>query len=45
MQNYIEALDVHRRTLLQQISRARESKVEVVLKQQLDLGEIFSLLK
>nr|XP_016940680.1 tripartite motif-containing protein 45 [Drosophila suzukii] len=37
MQNYIEALDVHRRTLLQQISRARESKVEVVLKQQLDL--------
>lgn len=40
MQSYIEALEVHRRTLLQQISRARESKVEVVLKQQLDLGEI-----
>ncbi|KAH8237974.1 hypothetical protein KR032_009370 [Drosophila birchii] len=37
MQGYMEALEVHRRTLLQQISRARESKVEVVLKQQLDL--------
>ncbi|KAI8041879.1 tripartite motif-containing protein 45 isoform X1 [Drosophila gunungcola] len=37
MQEYIEALEVHRRTLIQQISRARESKVEVVLKQQLDL--------
>ncbi|KAH8282465.1 hypothetical protein KR054_007819 [Drosophila jambulina] len=37
IQSYMEALEVHRRTLLQQISRARESKVEVVLKQQLDL--------
>ncbi|KAH8412654.1 hypothetical protein KR009_004009 [Drosophila setifemur] len=37
MQGYFKALEVHRRTLLQQISRARESKVEVVLKQQLDL--------
>ncbi|KAH8352867.1 hypothetical protein KR084_006962 [Drosophila pseudotakahashii] len=37
MQKYIEALEVHRKTLLQQVSRARESKVEVVLKQQLDL--------
>ncbi|XP_052852705.1 uncharacterized protein LOC128262469 isoform X3 [Drosophila gunungcola] len=29
MQEYIEALEVHRRTLIQQISRARESKVEL----------------
>ncbi|BFF95562.1 tripartite motif-containing protein 45 [Drosophila madeirensis] len=37
MQGYFEAVEVHRRTLLQQISRARESKVEIILKQQLDL--------
>ncbi|XP_001356614.3 tripartite motif-containing protein 45 [Drosophila pseudoobscura] len=37
MQAYFEAVEVHRRTLLQQICRARESKVEIILKQQLDL--------
>ncbi|ALC38208.1 CG8419 [Drosophila busckii] len=37
MNRYQEALLVHRNTLLQQISRARESKVELVVNQQLDL--------
>ncbi|XP_068151601.1 E3 ubiquitin-protein ligase TRIM45 [Drosophila tropicalis] len=37
MQGYFEALESHRRTLIQQINRARESKVEIILKQQLDL--------
>ncbi|KAH8325533.1 hypothetical protein KR067_001082 [Drosophila pandora] len=37
LKSYFDALEVHRKTLLQQISRARESKVEVIIKQQLDL--------
>lgn len=39
MRQYLEALEVHRKTLLQQVHRARETKVEMILEQQLDLGE------
>lgn len=38
MNRYFEALQAHRNTLLQQISRARESKVELIIMQQLELG-------
>lgn len=38
MNRYFEALQAHRNTLLQQISRARESKVELIINQQLELG-------
>ncbi|XP_036328662.1 uncharacterized protein LOC118740991 isoform X2 [Rhagoletis pomonella] len=34
---YFEAVEVHRKTLLQQVHRARQSKVEMILEQQLDL--------
>ncbi|KAH8271710.1 hypothetical protein KR044_001437 [Drosophila immigrans] len=37
MNSYFEALQSHRNTLLQQISRARESKIELILNQQLEL--------
>uniref|UniRef100_W8BND0 Tripartite motif-containing protein 45 n=1 Tax=Ceratitis capitata TaxID=7213 RepID=W8BND0_CERCA len=37
MRQYFEAIEVHRKTLLQQVHRARESKVEMILEQQLDL--------
>ncbi|KAH8409480.1 hypothetical protein KR222_006376 [Zaprionus bogoriensis] len=37
MKRYFEALQAHRNTLLAQISRARESKVELILNQQLEL--------
>ncbi|KAM8716983.1 hypothetical protein ACLKA7_003796 [Drosophila subpalustris] len=37
MNRYFEALQAHRNTLLQQISRARESKVELILQQQMEL--------
>ncbi|EDW64104.1 E3 ubiquitin-protein ligase TRIM45 [Drosophila virilis] len=37
MDRYVEALQAHRNTLLQQINRARESKVELILHQQLEL--------
>jgi tripartite motif-containing protein 45 len=36
---YFEALDVHRRTLLNQIVRARENKMESIYAQKIDLGE------
>jgi tripartite motif-containing protein 45 len=36
---YFEALDVHRRTLLNQIARARENKMESIAAQKMDLGE------
>lgn len=39
MANYFEAVEVHKSTLLQQVHRARESKVEMILEQQLDLGK------
>uniref|UniRef100_A0A1B0FGY6 B box-type domain-containing protein n=1 Tax=Glossina morsitans morsitans TaxID=37546 RepID=A0A1B0FGY6_GLOMM len=35
--SYFEAIEVHRNTLLQQVHRARESKVEMILEQQLSL--------
>lgn len=41
LSEYYEALDVHRKTLLSQISRARENKMEVILARQADLGEAF----
>ncbi|KAM7353406.1 uncharacterized protein ACRADG_005479 isoform 2-T2 [Cochliomyia hominivorax] len=34
---YFEAIEAHKNTLLQQIQRARESKVEMILEQQMDL--------
>uniref|UniRef100_A0A0A1WSU3 Tripartite motif-containing protein 45 n=1 Tax=Zeugodacus cucurbitae TaxID=28588 RepID=A0A0A1WSU3_ZEUCU len=37
MRQYLEAIEVHRKTLLQQVHRARETKVEMILEQQLDL--------
>ncbi|XP_053958790.1 uncharacterized protein LOC128863584 [Anastrepha ludens] len=37
IRQYFEAIEVHRKTLLQQVHRARESKVEMILEQQLDL--------
>ncbi|XP_030382223.1 tripartite motif-containing protein 45 [Scaptodrosophila lebanonensis] len=37
MQKYFDAVDAHRRTLLAQVQRARESKVEMILEQQIDL--------
>ncbi|XP_037960155.1 uncharacterized protein LOC119689401 [Teleopsis dalmanni] len=37
MKQYFEAVEVHRKTLLQQVHRARESKVEMILEQQIDL--------
>lgn len=40
MDRYVEALQAHRNTLLQQINRARESKVELILNQQLELGKV-----
>lgn len=36
---YFEALEVHRRTLLSQIARERENKMEIILAQKSDLGE------
>jgi len=44
MNRYFEALQAHRNTLLQQISRARESKVELILHQQMELGKESSSL-
>lgn len=38
MSSYFEAVEAHKNTLLQQVHRARESKVEMILEQQLDLG-------
>ena len=38
MASYFEALEAHKNTLLQQVHRARESKVEMILEQQMDLG-------
>lgn len=38
MNRYFEALQAHRNTLLQQVNRARESKVELIINQQLELG-------
>ncbi|KAL9924406.1 uncharacterized protein ACN2A1_006839 [Glossina fuscipes fuscipes] len=35
--SYFEAIEVHRNTLLQQVHRARESKVEMILEQQMSL--------
>ncbi|TMW49834.1 hypothetical protein DOY81_005074, partial [Sarcophaga bullata] len=37
MASYFEALEAHKNTLLQQVHRARESKVEMILEQQMDL--------
>ncbi|XP_065356002.1 uncharacterized protein LOC135950383 [Calliphora vicina] len=37
MTSYCEAVEDHKNTLLQQVLRARESKVEMILEQQLDL--------
>ncbi|TDG53464.1 hypothetical protein AWZ03_000279 [Drosophila navojoa] len=37
MNRYFEALQAHRNTLLQQVNRARESKVELIINQQLEL--------
>ncbi|CAD7080220.1 unnamed protein product [Hermetia illucens] len=37
MAAYFEALEVHRNTLLQQIARARETKMQMILEQQFDL--------
>lgn len=42
--SYFEAIEVHRNTLLQQVHRARESKVEMILEQQLSLGKFFRYL-
>ena len=38
MQKYFEALEVHRTTLLNQIERLRESKLNMLQQQQQDLG-------
>lgn len=38
MGSYFEAIEAHKTTLLQQVVRARESKVEMILEQQLDVG-------
>uniref|UniRef100_A0A1A9W5E6 B box-type domain-containing protein n=1 Tax=Glossina brevipalpis TaxID=37001 RepID=A0A1A9W5E6_9MUSC len=35
--SYFEAVEAHRNTLLQQVHRARESKVEMILEQQMNL--------
>ncbi|KAI8119945.1 Tripartite motif-containing protein 45 [Lucilia cuprina] len=37
MTQYFEAVEAHKNTLLQQVLRARESKVEMILEQQMDL--------
>ncbi|XP_067624833.1 uncharacterized protein [Eurosta solidaginis] len=37
IRQYSEAVEVHRKTLLQQVHRARETKLEMIVDQQLDL--------
>ncbi|XP_055376368.1 tripartite motif-containing protein 45 [Condylostylus longicornis] len=37
MAAYFEALEVHRRTLLQQIAKARETKMQMILEQQIEM--------
>lgn len=44
MAAYFEALEVHRNTLLQQIARARETKMQMILEQQFDLGRYMNIL-
>lgn len=39
MISYFKALEAHKNTLLQQVQRARVSKVEMIAEQQMDLGK------
>lgn len=45
MRNYIEAIEIHRKLLLQEIQQARECKLEVISEQQRNWGSLKMYLK